>query len=101
MCYLRGIFKYLYFFKKSPLLSLNKETLNLDCSQIAQVSYNTLAEFLGYKSQETDHLMQMVDAICTEINEVVEARPDISGHKVFLNECNFLSEAILKMVKRC
>ena len=24
MCYLRGIFKYLYFFKKSSLLSLNK-----------------------------------------------------------------------------
>ena len=45
--------------------------------------------------------MEMIDSICTEINEVVEARPDITGHKIFLNECNFLVEAILKMIKRC
>lgn len=35
LCYLRGIFKYLYFFNKSPLLSLNQETLNIDCKGIA------------------------------------------------------------------
>lgn len=33
--YLRALFKYLYFFKKSPLLSLNRQTLSLDCSGIA------------------------------------------------------------------
>ena len=56
---------------------------------------------MSYKRQETNHLMEMIDSICTEINEVVDARPDISGHKTFLNECNFVMEAILKMVKRC
>lgn len=42
MSYLRGIFKYLYFFNKNPLLVLNRSTLNLDCSGIAEVSYNDL-----------------------------------------------------------
>lgn len=62
--YLRGVFKYLYFFEKSPLLSLNQATLNIDCNGIVEVSYNLLLEFLDYKRKDVDHLMEMVDTIC-------------------------------------
>lgn len=72
---LRSIFKYLYFFKQRPELSLNRSTLNLDCSCIAEVSYNELLEFLSFKQKETNHLMEMIEALCREVNETVDARP--------------------------
>jgi hypothetical protein len=45
--------------------------------------------------------MEMVESVCSEVNEIVEARPEVNGHKSFLNECNYLAEALLKMIKRC
>jgi hypothetical protein len=29
--------------------------------------------------------MEMIEAVCKEINEVVDARPEINGYKKFLN----------------
>lgn len=45
--------------------------------------------------------MEMIESVCREVNETVEARPEVNGHKRFLNECNYLTESLLKMIKRC
>jgi hypothetical protein len=77
MVYLQALFKYLYFFKNCPLISLNKQTLNLDCSAIVEISLNELLEFVSFKQKEVDHIMNMMESICREVNECVDSRPEI------------------------
>lgn len=101
MVCMRGIFKYLYFFGKAQQLVLNKETLNLDCSELLLINCIMLEEFMSFRRGQIDRLMEMIGSLCDQINDVVDTRPYITGHKAFLNQCNFLAEACLKLVKRC
>lgn len=65
-------------------MHLNIQTFNLDCTGIAEITYNDLLEFISYKQEEKDHFIETISSICTEINETVSARPEISGHKRFI-----------------